>query len=264
MSTHRAGQRVRLGKGSALQWDMKAANIRHVVRTIVQLLLALVYVLVLTVGYTHHQSPAAVVNYWATELGVRAGPMDSSTAYEFEATYGPAHLPTRWPACATIEYQTNLAYAPPNASTILQRALRVIHGITGFNFVDIGLTTKTNFMRYDLSGAVATVILAWVNSNLMLGQTNVNGVTRPIVNPAGTDYTSAVVLFDTDINSSFESDHDFATTLVLHEEAHVVGLGDVNNPTQVMYTFLSPGAGLTAYARGDLAGLRNLSTPGCA
>jgi hypothetical protein len=65
------------------------------------------------------------------------------------------------------------------------------------------------------------------------------------------------------MNAFFVKDPIFAANLVLHEIGHVVGLSDVNDPTQVMNASLSPSVTSDALGTGDLAGLRLLGTSGC-
>jgi hypothetical protein len=183
-------------------------------------------------------------------------------AFAFESAAIGTSSPTRWPACSTIRYVVNLRRAPSNAEAVLARASRIVHSITGLTFVAAGDTTETDFADYDESGAVAPVVFAWLRSSQLLGATNVNAITVPIVNATRTRYTSGVVLFNDDMNQAFLEDPAFADNLVLHEIGHVVGLADVNDSAQVMNAYLSPDTHVAHYAAGDLTGLRRL-TAGC-
>ena len=179
-------------------------------------------------------------------------------AFAFESSAVGTSSPTRWPACSTIRYVVNLRKAPSNAAAVLARATRIVHSTTGLAFVAVGTTVQTNFANYDGSGAVAPVVFAWLGPDELLGATNVNAITVPIVNATRTRYTSGVVLFNDDTNQAFLKNSAFATNLILHEMGHVLGLTDVNNTGEVMNDWLGTGTKITTYQKGDLAGLRVL------
>ena len=178
-----------------------------------------------------------------------------ASTFAFESTAVGTTTPTRWPACAIVHFVVDLRNAPKNASAVLSRNLRVVHSITGITFVAAGTTTQTAFDSYDESGAVVPVVFAWLGPRQLLGQSSVNAVTIPIVNATRTNYTSAVVLFNDDMNAAFEADPKFADNLVLHELGHVLGLANVDDSSQVMNYYLQPRTTVDAYASGDTAGL---------
>ena len=179
-------------------------------------------------------------------------------AFAFESSAVGTSSPTRWPACSTIPYVVNLRRAPSNAAAVLARATRIVHSITGLAFVAVGTTTQTNFASYDESGAVVPVVFAWLGPDELLGATNVNAITVPIVNATRTRYTSGFILFDDNTNQAFLRNSAFATNLILHELGHVLGLADVNNTSEVMNDWLGTGTKITTYQKGDLVGLRVL------
>jgi hypothetical protein len=96
------------------------------------------------------------------------------------------------------------------------------------------------------------------------GEVGMGGYTA-VSNPAGqwVNVTGQVAL-----SSSAAGAPGFAAAggwahLLLHEIGHLVGLGHVEDPGQVMYPVAGPGAP-TAYGPGDRAGLSRLGTAaGC-
>lgn len=179
-------------------------------------------------------------------------------AFAFESSAVGTSSPTRWPACSTIRYVVNLRRASSNAAAVIGRATRIVHSLTGLTFVAVGTTTQTSFASYDVSGAVAPVVFAWLGPDELLGATDVNAITVPIVNATRTRYTSGFILFDDNTNRAFLRNSAFATNLILHELGHVLGLADVNNTSEVMNDWLGTGTKITTYKKGDLAGLRVL------
>jgi hypothetical protein len=183
---------------------------------------------------------------------------NKSRPYAFESTAVGSKALTKWPTCSTIYYSIDLNNAPKNATAVLARATSLARRITGLTFHRIGTVNPPSFASYDSSGSVAPVIFEWVDANQLFGQKNVNAVTVPIVNPSHTRFTSGIVLFNSDMNSAFQADPKFTNNLVLHELGHILGLGDVSDPAQVMNYYLEPNTTIGTYAPGDLAGLSKL------
>ena len=238
-------------------------TMRHPVRTALRLVLGLVILALVYTCHTTKQGPEAVARQWASDVGLVHAPVNSASSYAFESTYGTPSTPTRWSDCSDISYEVNLTHAPANALTVLNAELSRVHALTGLSFTYAGSAPAVNFATYDASGVPAPVIFAWEPANHLLDALNVNATTIPIVNPSHANYVSAIVLFNDDMNAFFVKDPIFAANLVLHEIGHVVGLSDVNDPTQVMNASLSPSVTSDALGAGDLAGLRLLGTSGC-
>ena len=165
--------------------------------------------------------------------------------------------PAAWPGCATVPYVVNLAHAPANAATVLTGALATLHQLTGLTFTEVGTTSRVDFAGYATGAATPPVAIAWVPPADLLGQSGVNAVTRPYADASG-QMASAVVLLGTQTNANFARYPLFARNLLLHELAHVVGLADIDDPTQIMNTTLQPSTTLDQYGAGDRAGLARL------
>ena len=182
----------------------------------------------------------------------------NSRPYAFESTATRSKALTKWPTCSTITYSLNMRYAPKNAGAVVARDTTIAHKITGLAFRRIDAGTPPHFSNYDASGSIAPVIFAWVGTNELFGQKNVNAVTVPIVDATRTHYTSGVVLFNDDMNAAFQTHPKFANNLVLHELGHILGLSDVSAPSEIMTNYLQPNTTIGTYARGDVAGLSRL------
>jgi hypothetical protein len=181
-----------------------------------------------------------------------------SRPFAFESTATGSKVLTKWPTCSTIAYSLNMSNAPKNAAAVIARDTTIAHEITGLAFRRIHESAPPNFTTYDESGSIAPVIFAWVGSDQLFGQRNVNAVTVPIVDATRTHYTSGVVLFNDDMNTDFQTHPKFANNLVLHELGHILGLSDVITPSEVMTYYLQPNTTIGTYARGDVAGLGKL------
>ena len=153
----------------------------------------------------------------------------------------------------------------------LTTALQLLATATGLKFVNDGTTTVIPSTRYgaDASGHPKPVVIAWATP----AQTDGLGVTfsGPLqphelgrggasarVDPFtghGVHVSGSVVI---DAQASAILKPGFGPggvgVLLLHELGHLVGLGHVNDPTQIMNPVLVP-TKTGAYGAGDLAGL---------
>lgn len=224
---------------------------RSRVRTLV--LAALVVFLALNAAL-YRMGPRQALHYWAYRAHLTSAPI----SYAFESTYGATHQPTTWAACAQIRYRVDLAGAPAGFDAELTHDLATLSRLTGYRFVDTGPTVYVPG-----STLAAPVVIAWVRPSQMLGQSGVYGVTRPVVTNDLRHYVGALVLFSRDARAPFVTDPVFARALVLHELAHVLGLADVADPSELMNFQLGPDATVDHFGPGDLAGLARLTTPAC-
>jgi len=217
-------------------------------------------------GLMLNQSPSEAVTYWEAKLGLRHLLVaDGGAPFAFESFGSGSNQPTRWPACTSIRYLTNLRHAPPSAGPVLDESLATVHALTGLNFVDVGSTSATDFTNYDsTSGDLPPVVFAWLDPSQLLGQTQVNAVTQPyIADLSAQFYGGGVVLFNDAENADFARHRAFAHNLVLHEVGHLVGLANVNDPNEVMNESLGPDTTISGYGSGDRDGLLALYPRSC-
>lgn len=232
-------------------------NIQRAVRAA----LAVMVLGVVVTALADHQSPGQALAYWGNTLHVHP-----YTPYAIQDESGVPARPYAWAACSTVTYQVSYANAPANAPAVLAHALRVTSAATGLRFVAASGTAPAG--GYPSYPALAVsrslpVVFAWSGAPTLFGLGNVNAVTEPVVDATTHHYVGAEVLFSTSVNHTFTTDPAFALNLVLHELGHVLGLADIDNPTQIMNTTLVAGTTVSSFGSGDLAGFAALGYHRC-
>ncbi|MFO7961943.1 MAG: hypothetical protein R6U94_13455 [Nitriliruptoraceae bacterium] len=183
--------------------------------------------------------------------------------------------PVRWDPCTPIDVVWSEADAPPTARADIVAALDRVSEASG---VTLRLTGRTG---EDPSGSRlpyqperygqrwAPVLIAWADPaapGLPLRDTD-RGVAVPIaVGPAGDrTFVTGQVLLNArrqDLQAGFDDRADSWGATLVHELLHVLGLGHVDDPTQLMY--VHPGRGPVTLGDGDRAGLAALGpAQGC-
>lgn len=199
--------------------------------------------------------------------------------YSFMRT-NPSGSPTRWNPCTPIHVRANLTEAPPNAPADLGEALQLVADATGLTFVDDGSTSVIPSTHYgaDATGRPKPVVIAWATAS------ETDGLQRTPVDAFGPHelgrggasarvdaltghgvYVSGSVVIDADASARLQPGFGPGGigVLLLHELGHLVGLGHVNDPTQIMNPVLQPTKS-GEWGTGDLAGLARLGmTSGC-
>jgi hypothetical protein len=205
-------------------------------------------------------------------------------SYTFLKVAADGCAPLRFNPCEAVHYVQNGAAAPPFVVENVREAFRRLSQATGITFVDDGLTDETDRTGAYLPGRYgarwAPILIAWLHfpdaqtngAEQILGNTlplSVDGVT-----------VSARLRFNVDayndeatktpIGDGFGPPAGSGAgpigrnnitwgRIVLHELAHVAGLGHTSDPGSLMYPdaaqqTLRP----TGFSRTDLAGLRYL------
>ena len=192
-----------------------------------------------------------------------------------DAEGAAAGLPVRWDPCRPVRYVVRPDGAPPGGADLLADAFRTLTAATGLSFVPDGTTDeppsvdRAAYQPDRYGNRWAPVLVAWQRAaeNPALaadvagqaGPTSLRLGARPEV------YVSGVVELDADQLRALLATPEgrpVAREIVLHELGHLVGLGHVDDPDQVM----SPKASVTGreYASGDLTGLAELGRGPCA
>jgi hypothetical protein len=205
-----------------------------------------------------------IVHAW--EAGQR------SREFSFMATLDGR--PIRWNPCQPIHYVVNLGVAPAGSLQDVQNATLRLSSATGITFVYDGLTDEVpgrdrNVYQPDRYGERwAPVLIGWVDPRTSSfdfepGGREAAGVAGPLYpNPGPSIYVSGVVALNLDDpNPPGFGSVGAQGPVVLHELAHVLGLGHFKAQGELMEP---SGGGVTGFGPGDLEGLRELGrSQGC-
>jgi hypothetical protein len=194
------------------------------------------------------------------------------------AGWGPAWVddqgrPARWDPCSPVRYVVNPAWMPQRGREDLAEALRRISAVSGLRFVDDGDTDelpradRPSYQPERYGERWAPLLVAWVPpgaTDLGLGS-GVQGLASTVAvstREGGVLVTGQVAL---DAERRLASGFGPGATegeVLLHELAHAVGLGHVDDPTQVMYYRTTNSE--SEFGAGDRAGLAALgAAAGC-
>ncbi|HEX7106101.1 MAG TPA: matrixin family metalloprotease [Acidothermaceae bacterium] len=180
--------------------------------------------------------------------------------------------PVAWDPCQPVHFVVRATGEPPGGRLLLNRAIDEVSKDTGLFFMDDGTTTEApsadrNPYQPDRYGKRwAPVLIAWSEPGEFAAlQGDVVGLGGPIaVDNKNARNISGEVVFDGPDIARVEATPDgatFAYDIMLHELGHLVGLGHVDDSTQIMNPVsLRP---LDGYGGGDLRGLAALGAGRC-
>lgn len=182
-------------------------------------------------------------------------------------------LPARYNPCRTIDVVMNGEAAPPGAEAMLLSALARVSAATGLQFSFEGWTDEPatddrpamDEARY--GDRWSPVLVAWTTpdrSPALDGEIAGIGGSVAVTTTSGAPvYVSGQVHLDGPQAADILSARNGAAgveAIVVHELAHVVGLGHVDDPTQLM---AGRNSGQFDFGVGDLRGLAVLGQGSC-
>lgn len=203
-------------------------------------------------------------------------PGTDSTDYAFIATRRPSgNDPVTWSSCKQIHLVVNEAAAPPQAARMLREALDRVSELSGLEFVVDGPTDEPPVKDRPaqnlnpLKGRWRPALVAWTTPEVapeLAGPVAGVGGPReaPSSYPEGRHFVSGIVYLDGPaISEVLKRRNGWAQSraIVMHEVGHMVGLGHVAEPTELMAEKNT--SGVTDFGPGDRAGLSKLGSGPC-
>lgn len=186
-----------------------------------------------------------------------------SGTHEFMQTQLGSDKPVAYDSCRPIEVTVNPQGAPDDYDELVNTGLRNVEAATGLKFNRVGITDDRDF---GLDGAARRkpVLIAWATSDEvpeLAGRIAGIGGSVAVGPPGRLRYVTGIVVLDRDVFAGFDRDESAdAQGIVDHELGHLVGLGHVDDPGELMY---EDNLGRNTFGPGDLEGLARLGPLGC-
>lgn len=211
-------------------------------------------------------APTSAANRAATTTAT------GSTSFAFSTVLDGK--PVRWDPCTPIRWTSNTARGPVGGLDVLKTAVARVAALTGTTWEYAGASTTTptgGYLPTRAQSSYPPVLIGWTDgasSDLLAGQAaNVLGMTRTswfgVQMPDGSKLAAtraAVIALDRTDALPLKGANSWST-VALHELAHTMGLGHVDDRTQLMASILPAVTDLQA---GDQAGLQRVGrAAGC-
>lgn len=181
--------------------------------------------------------------------------------FSFMATQPETGEPVGYDPCEVIEVAINAEDAPEDHQELVQTAMDRTSHATGLQFELVGTTQDRDFENMAMDDPV---LVMWADEtevpDLAEDIAGVGGSYRISGYGGGPErYVTGFVILDRDAYADMRSG-DMRQAIVDHEFGHLVGLGHVDDPRQLMH---ERGGFVAEYGDGDLAGLAELGAIGC-
>lgn len=216
------------------------------------------------------KSPSALITVDREFTGGWTGHHDSHADSHSFLSVNDDGTPARFNPCAPIRYVINDSHAEPGAVDDVTEAFARLAAVTGLTFEFVGMSdaipTETWGHQSGTGGLWAPVLIGWVPSDvtdLLTGSEAAVGGPDVGIGADGKVLVSGSVALDADKNSDYPPGFGFGPTrggLLMHELAHVVGLGHVDDSSQIMFD--KSGQRPAKWGAGDIAGLHELGGAG--
>lgn len=200
--------------------------------------------------------------------------VDGSGPHTFMQLQPGSTDPVTYDPCRPIHVVINDRTAPPGTEVLVEEAIAQVAQATGLRFVIEGATDEVPSMDRDLyqpdryGDRWAPVLVAWSDPDELPGlRGDVAGLggSGAVGLDGGTmTYVSGQAALDgpqLERMMGLPGGMSAARAVILHELAHVVGLGHVDSPTQLMHDEGHPG--IDSFQLGDREGLARLGDGEC-
>ena len=183
--------------------------------------------------------------------------------YTFMQQQDVGGSPVGYDPCTPIRYEINPEQAPDDYLDYVETAVERISEASGLTFEYVGLTDSRNFDLVGYDGRFP-VLVAWATEeeyDALAG--NVAGVAGSAaleVLPGFQQLVTGRVVLDADTFGSWRRTRARLQPIVDHEFGHLVGLGHVEDPGEVMD---GDNSSVDRFGPGDLAGLKRLGDLPC-
>jgi len=175
--------------------------------------------------------------------------------------------PVGWDPCQEIRYRINPDGGPPGGDELIRRAIDRASVATGLAFADEGETSDRPFPGgVKLFGRPDPVVIGWADAreyaDLAGTVAGVGGAVAERDTGGRLRFVSGGVVLDVEAftGTSVAQQPRVMEAIVLHEVAHVVGLGHVSEPMELMY---ADNTGQVELGPGDREGLARLGSLPC-
>ena len=193
--------------------------------------------------------------------------VDAGGTFTYAMTQPGSSDPVGWDPCTTVEYAVNPAGMPPGARPMVDRAVARISAATGLAFEDVGVTDRRPFTGSRVAfGGGRPVVIGWADAaeypGLTGGVAGLGGGAAEDGARGRRHYVTGGVVLDTEVfPANVAQQPRVLEAIVLHELAHVVGLGHVSEPMELMF---GESSGQVELGPGDREGLARLGSVPCA
>lgn len=193
--------------------------------------------------------------------------------------------PVRWNPCESVHYVINPDNATPTGMADVREAFRRLGEATGMTYVEDGMTDEMGtgggrgraaYQPQRYGERWAPILVSWQSNTRGTETVQIVGGGFPTL--AGDVYVTGNLFLNPDavtnpaagtkVGGGFGGETGFGPIgpegvtwgrIILHELAHIMGLGHVRDPSQLMYPETSQHTGRPArFATGDLAGIRHV------
>ncbi len=225
---------------------------------------------------TDRAFPPPGVGASSTPIGTPAGLSVDDPRYSFTGLQDDGITPIAYDPCRPIHYVVRPDNAPPDGAALIRASFDRVTQVTGLQFVDGGTTNEAPspergaYQPERYGERWAPVLVSWATEAEAPALTGSVAGAAGSVSAQGTGlpavYVTGSVTLDGPQLSQVWEDLDTRASVravVLHEIAHLVGLGHVQDGTQLMNPQSTTTTTVVDYQAGDLTGLARLGDGAC-